>query len=171
MIGCGVELPPKVKGNVMPFDMNALRWSKIIICTDADEDGFQIRTLLLTMFYRLLPKLIENERVYIAETPLFEITTKDETYFAYNETEKNRIVAKLGEKKYTLQRSKGLGENDAEMMSKTTMDPASRRLIRITPADAQATMRIFETLLGNDLPARKVFIAENADRYMARADI
>ena len=171
VIGCGVELPPKVKGNLMPFDLSALRWAKIIICTDADEDGFQIRTLLLTMFYRLLPKLIENERVYIAETPLFEITTKDETFFAYSEAEKTRILAKLGDKKYTLQRSKGLGENDAAMMSKTTMDPASRRLIRITPADATATMRIFETLLGNDLPARKEFIAENADRYMAQADI
>ena len=171
VIGCGVELPKKVKGDIMPFDLSALRWSKIIICTDADEDGFQIRTLLLTLFYRLLPTLIEEERIYIAETPLFEITTKDETLFAYSEAEKNRITAKLGDTKYTLQRSKGLGENEPAMMSKTTMDPASRRLIRITPADAEATMTMFETLLGNDLPARKVFIAENADRYMSQADI
>lgn len=171
VIGCGVELPKRVKGDIMPFDLNALRWSKIIICTDADEDGFQIRTLLLTMFYRLLPTLIEKERIYIAETPLFEITTKDDTLFAYSEAEKNRIIAELGDKKYTLQRSKGLGENEPDMMSKTTMDPASRRLVRITPSAAEETVRMFETLLGNDLPARKVFIAENADRYMAQADI
>ncbi len=171
VIGCGVELPKKIKGDIMPFDYSALRWSKIIICTDADEDGFQIRTLLLTMFYRLLPTLIEKERVFIAESPLFEITTKDDILFAYNETEKAQILAELGDKKYTLQRSKGLGENEPEMMWKTTMNPASRRLIKITPADAAATERIFETLLGDDLSSRKVFISQNADRYMAQADV
>ena len=171
VIGCGVELPKKIKGDIMPFDYSALRWSKIIICTDADEDGFQIRTLLLTMFYRLLPTLIEKERVFIAESPLFEITTKDDILFAYNETEKAQILAELGDKKYTLQRSKGLGENEPEMMWKTTMNPASRRLIKITPADAAATERIFETLLGDDLASRKVFISQNADRYMAQADV
>ena len=171
VIGCGVELSGKVKGNIPAFDLDALRWSKIILCTDADEDGFQIRTLLLTLFYRLLPTLLQEQRVFIAETPLFEITTKDETYFAYDEFEKAAILKTLGNKKYTLQRSKGLGENSPQMMAQTTMNPATRRLIAVTPADAAATERIFETLLGDDLPARKAFIAENGSRYRKDADI
>ena len=171
VIGCGVEINGKIKGNIPAFDINQLRWSKIIICTDADEDGFQIRTLLLTMFYRLLPTLIEEGKIFIAETPLFEITTKNETYFAYDEFEKADILRKLGDQKYKLQRSKGLGENSQEMMSLTTMNPATRRLIAITPADAAATERMFETLLGDDLPARKEFIAENGSKYIKDADI
>ena len=171
VIGCGVELSGKVKGNIPAFDLESLRWSKIILCTDADEDGFQIRTLLLTLFYRLLPTLLQEQRVFIAETPLFEITTKDETYFAYDEFEKAAILKQLGNKKYTLQRSKGLGENSPQMMAQTTMNPATRRLIAVTPADAAATERIFETLLGDDLPARKAFIAENGSRYRKDADI
>ena len=171
VIGCGVELSGKVKGNIPAFDLDSLRWSKIILCTDADEDGFQIRTLLLTLFYRLLPTLLQEQRVFIAETPLFEITTKDETYFAYDEFEKAAILKKLGNKKYSLQRSKGLGENSPQMMAQTTMNPATRRLIAVTPADAAATERIFETLLGDDLPARKAFIAENGSRYRKDADI
>lgn len=171
VIGCGVEIEGKVKGDLVKFDINALRWSKIIICTDADEDGFQIRTLLLTLFYRLLPTLIEKNKIFIAESPLFEITCGDDTYFAYNEAEKTEILAKLGDRKYILQRSKGLGENEPDMMWKTTMNPASRRLIAVSPADAEETCRIFETLLGDDLPERKKFIAENAARYMYEADI
>ena len=174
VIGCGVEVKTKRKEDMAPFDMANLKWAKIIICTDADEDGFQIRTLLLTLFYRLLPSLIEAGKIYIAESPLFEITTsKGETLFAYNEPEKVKIVRELTEKglKYTLQRSKGLGENEPDMMSRTTMDPATRRLIRITPADAAATAQIFETLLGDDLQGRKQFIRDNGARYMADADI
>ncbi len=171
VIGCGVEINGKIKGNIPAFDLNQLRWSKIIICTDADEDGFQIRTLLLTMFYRLLPTLIEEGKVFIAETPLFEITVKDETYFAYDEFEKAAILKKIGDKKYKLQRSKGLGENSKEMMAQTTMNPATRRLIAITPADAAATERIFETLLGDDLPARKEFISAHGSEYVKDADI
>ena len=172
VIGCGVEITgKKVKGDLVTFDLNALRWSKIIICTDADEDGFQIRTLLLTLFYRLLPTLLKEGKVYIAETPLFEITTKDETYFAYDEFEKNEILKKLGNTKYTLQRSKGLGENEPEMMSRTTMHPATRRLISVTPTDAEKTEEIFDTLLGNNLPARKEFIALHGSEYMKDADI
>ena len=171
VIGCGVELNGKVKGNIPAFDLESLRWSKIILCTDADEDGFQIRTLLLTLFYRLLPTLLQEQRVFIAETPLFEITTKDETYFAYDEFEKAAILKKIGNKKYTLQRSKGLSENSPEMMAKTTMNPATRRLIAVTPADAAQTERIFETLLGDDLPARKAFIAEHGSQYRKDADI
>jgi len=173
VIGCGVELKGKFKGNTVPFDLASLKWSKIIFCTDADEDGFQIRTLLLTIFYRLLPTLIQEGKIYIAESPLFEITTKNDTFYAYNEPEKAEITARLDAegKKYTLQRSKGLGENTPEMMSLTTMNPATRRLIRVCPADAEATARIFETLLGDDLPARKDFIREYGAQYWDAADI
>jgi len=174
VIGCGVEVKTKHKDDMVPFDLANLRWAKIIICTDADEDGFQIRALLLTLFYRLLPSLIQAGKIYIAESPLFEITpAKGEVQFAYNEWEKEEIVRKLEEKKikYTLQRSKGLGENAADMMWNTTMNPATRRLIRVNPADAAATAVIFETLLGDDIVARKKFIAENSSLYMDAADV
>ncbi len=172
LLGCGVEIKGKVKGDIVPFDLDSLRWAKIIICTDADEDGFQIRTLLLTMFYRLLPTLITEGKVYIAESPLYEITTKDDTLFAYNEPEKAEIVASLEaqKKKYTLQRSKGLGENEPDMMWRTTMNPESRRLIRVTKADAEATAYIFETLLGDDIAERKSFISEHSGEYMSNLD-
>ncbi len=175
VIGCGVELHGKVKTDMPAFDISALRWSKIIICTDADEDGFQIRTLLLTLFYRLLPTLLQNGKVFIAESPLFEITVKekgqDKIYFAYNEFEKAEILKKLEGKKYTLQRSKGLGENEPDMMWQTTMNPETRRLIAITPTDAERTYEIFDTLLGDNLPARKAFIAEHGQEYIKDADI
>ena len=172
VIGCGVELGNrKLKDAVSPFNYDNLRWSKIILCTDADEDGFQIRTLLLTLFYRLLPTLLEKGKVFIAESPLFEITCGDETFFAYNEPEKQEIVKRLEGRRYTLQRSKGLGENEPEMMSLTTMNPATRRLIAVTPADAEQTAWMFDTLLGDGLAERKRFIAENGARYMADADI
>ena len=171
VIGCGVEITNKKQKDLSAFDLNNLRWSKVIICTDADEDGFQIRTLLLTLFYRLLPTLLAEHKVFIAESPLFEITTKDETLFAYDEFEKAEILKKLGNKKYTLQRSKGLGENEPEMMWKTTMNPETRRLISVSPADAAATEMIFDTLLGDNLPARKQFITENGSRYMKDIDV
>ncbi len=174
VIGCGVEVEAKAKGKdgVSTFDLNNLKWRRIIICTDADEDGFQIRTLILTMFYRLLPTLIKEGKIFIAESPLYEITTsKDKIYFAYNEPEKAEILAKLGDEKYTVQRSKGLGENNPEMMWETTMNPETRRLIQVTPADEEATRIIFETLLGDDITARKEFIALNGPRYMDMADI
>ena len=168
VIGCGVEV--KQKGEAT-FDLDSLKWSKIIICTDADEDGFQIRTLILTMFYRLLPTLIKEGRVYIAESPLFEISSKDKIYFAYNEKEKLEILKNIGNAKYTLQRSKGLGENEPEMMWQTTMNPATRRLIKICDADRAQTEYIFETLLGDDIVERKDFIARNGRFYLADADI
>ncbi|MBQ7336434.1 MAG: DNA topoisomerase, partial [Clostridia bacterium] len=171
VIGCGVEIRGKKQNDLSAFDLNSLRWSKIIICTDADEDGFQIRTLLLTLFYRLLPTLLAEHKVFIAESPLFEITTKDQTFFAYDEFEKATILKKLGSKKYTLQRSKGLGENEPEMMWQTTMNPETRRLISVSPADAAATEVIFDTLLGDNLPARKQFITENGERYMKDIDV
>ncbi len=171
VIGCGVEVGSKKPGSITTFDYNLLKWSKIIICTDADEDGFQIRTLLLTMFYKLLPTLIEKGKVFIAESPLFEITSGHDTYFAYNEQEKNAIISKLGDKKYTIQRSKGLGENSAQMMWQTTMCPQTRRLIAVTPADAMETERMFEVLLGDALQERKKYITENGHLYLADADI
>ncbi len=175
VIGCGVEIDGKVKGDISPFDLDNLRWSKIIICTDADEDGFQIRTLLLTMFYRLLPTLIKEQRVFIAETPLFEITVKDkgkeQTFFAYDEFEKADILKEIGNKKYSIQRSKGLGENEPEMMWQTTMNPETRRLIAVTPTDERATEEMFDTLLGDNLPARKAFIAAHGKEYMKDLDV
>ena len=171
VIGCGVEVKSKRPGDLATFDISKLSWSKIIICTDADEDGFQIRTLLLTMFYRLLPTLIEMGKIYIAESPLFEITSGGETYFAYNEAEKSEILKKLGNKKYTLQRSKGLGENEPDMMWRTTMCPQTRRLIAITPADAEATAEMFDVLLGDALAERKKFITERGHLYIQDADI
>ena len=176
VIGCGVEINGKVKGDLTAFDINLLRWSKIIICTDADEDGFQIRTLLLTLFYRLLPTLLKEGKVFIAESPLFEITVKgkkdeEDIFFAYNEFEKAEILKKLEGKKYTLQRSKGLGENEPDMMWKTTMNPETRRLIAVTPTDAALTEQMFDTLLGDNLPARKEFIFMHGNEYMKDADI
>ncbi len=171
VIGCGVEVKNSKKADLATFDYKNLKWNKIIICTDADEDGFQIRTLLLTMFYKLLPTLIEKGKIFIAESPLFEITAGNDTYFAYNEQEKIEILSKLGTKKYTIQRSKGLGENEPEMMWQTTMSPQTRRLIAVTPADAEATARMFDVLLGDALQERKRFITEKGHLYLNDADI
>ncbi len=171
VIGCGVEIKSRANKQLVDFDINALKWNKIVICTDADEDGFQIRTLILTMIYRLLPTLIRMGKIYIAESPLYEIKCKDEIYFAYDEKEKTEILDKLQGKKYSIQRSKGLGENEPEMMWKTTMNPATRRLIKITPEDEQKTYEMFNILLGDDLVGRKRFIAENGYKYVDIADV
>lgn len=171
VIGCGAEVKQKGKSGESTFDLSQLKWSKIIICTDADEDGYQIRTLVLTLFYRLLPTLIKEGKVFIAESPLFEISCRDKIYFAYNEKEKAEILEKLGDAKYTVQRSKGLGENEPEMMWQTTMNPATRRLIKICEADRAETEYIFDTLLGDELEERKDFIARNGKYYLAAADI
>ncbi len=171
VIGCGMELKSQRGKNLSTFDLSLLRWNKIIICTDADEDGYQIRTLILTLFYSLLPTLIQEGRVYIAETPLYEINTKNETYFAYDEPEKQTILGNLQGQKYTIQRSKGLGENDPDMMSRTTMHPATRRLIRIMPEDEQKTYEMFDILLGNNLSGRKELIASYGAKYYELADI
>ena len=171
VLGCGVEVKSKANKGLATFDLSSLRWNKVIICTDAYVDGFQIRTLILTMIYRLMPTLINEGKVYIAETPLYEIGTKEMTYFAYDEKEKNEILAQIGDKKYSLQRSKGLGENQPEMMNMTTMNPESRRLIKVMPQDAERTSRMFDLLLGDDLQGRKDFIAENGYMYLDDADI
>lgn len=171
VLGCGVEVKTKANKELASFDLNGLRWNKVVICTDADVDGFQIRTLVLTMLYRLTPTLIEEGYVYIAESPLFEITSKGKTYFAYTEKEKVDILEMIGEDKYTLQRSKGLGENEADMMWLTTMNPETRRLIKVTRDEAQATAEMFELLLGDNLQGRKDFISEFGSQYVELADI
>jgi DNA gyrase subunit B len=171
VLGCGVEIKSKHNKDLNTFELNNLRWNKIIICTDADVDGFQIRTLILAMLYRLTPTLIQVGKVFIAETPLFEITAKDKVYFAYNEKEKQSILVKIGDKKYTIQRSKGLGENEPEMMWKTTMNPETRRLIQVVPDDIDQTERFFDLLLGDNLQGRKDFIEENGYKYLEMIDV
>ena len=171
VLGCGVEVKSKANKDLSTFDLSGLRWNKVVICTDADVDGFQIRTLILTMLYRLTPTLIEEGFVYIAESPLYEITAKDKTYFAYSDAEKAKILALLEGQKYVLQRSKGLGENEPDMMWLTTMNPLTRRLIKVSPSEAAATSQMFDVLLGDNLQGRKDFIAEFGQDYMEMADI
>ena len=175
VLGCGVEVSGKAVKDLNQFDLSNLRWSKVVICTDGDVDGFQIRTLILTMLYRLCPTLIKEGYVYIAETPLFEITCKEKsgekTWFAYSEKEKADILKKLEGKKVNVQRSKGLGENDPEMMWMTTMSPETRRLIRVLPEDAEETARVFDLLLGDNLSGRKDYIAENGYKYLDMIDV
>lgn len=171
VLGCGVEVRSKVAKDLSAFDMDNLRWNKVLICTDADVDGFQIRTLILTMIYRLMPKLIQAGKVYIAESPLYEVTCKGQTYFAYNEVEMDQIKAEIGDASYTVQRSKGLGENEAEMMALTTMNPATRRIIQVTPSDAEETSKFFDLLLGDNLEGRKEYIADYGYLYLDAADV
>ena len=171
VLGCGIEIKSKHSKDMSTFDLDNLRWNKVIICTDADVDGYQIRTLILTMIYVLMPTLIKEGKVYIAESPLFEITSGKETYFAFNEMEKQEITEKLGSKKYKIQRSKGLGENEPEMMWQTTMNPETRRLVRVTYDDAGKTFEMFDVLLGDNLQARKEFIAEFGHKFLDLADI
>ena len=171
VLGCGVEVRHKQMKELSSFDLGNLRWSKIIICTDADVDGFQIRTLILTMLYRLVPTLIQEGYVYIAESPLYEIECKGKTYFAYSDLEKVEIVNGFKGAKHTINRSKGLGENEPEMMWLTTMNPETRRLIKVMPEDARLTNDVFDLLLGDNLPGRKEHIAENGHKYLAMADI
>jgi DNA gyrase subunit B len=171
VMGCGVEIKNKHNSDFNSFDISRLNWNKIIICTDADVDGFQIRTLILTMLYRLVPTLIKEKKVYIAESPLYEITSGKDTFFAYSETEKANILNKIGSKKFSIQRSKGLGENQPEMMWETTMNPATRRLIQVMPEDIEPTQLKFELLLGKNLKGRKEYIEENGYKYIDFSDL
>lgn len=171
VLGCGVELSGKAKKDLSSFDLANLRWNKVVICTDADVDGYQIRTLILTMIYRLVPTLINEGYVYIAESPLYEIQSKQKTYFAYTEQEKAEFLKEIGDNKFTIQRSKGLGENDPEMMWLTTMNPESRRLIQVTPDDAERTAEMFDLLLGDNLAGRKEHIAEHGCEYLDDLDV
>ena len=171
VLGCGVEVQAKGVKDLNAFDINNLRWNKVIICTDADVDGFQIRTLILTMIYRLVPTLIKEGYVYIAESPLYEIESGSKTYFAYSDREKADIIESLGGAKASINRSKGLGENDPDMMWMTTMNPETRRLIKVMPEDVEVMNDMFELLLGDNLSGRKEHIAENGYLYLDMADI
>ena len=171
ILGCGVEVKSKASKNLSSFNLDMLRWSKVIICTDADVDGFQIRTLILTMIYRLMPTLIEEGKVFIAETPLYEINCKDQVWFAYTEKEKTQALEEIGKQKFTIQRSKGLGENDPDMMWLTTMNPKTRRLIKVEPEDAQRTAEVFDMLLGDDLAGRKQHITDNGHLFIEMTDL
>ena len=173
ILGCGVQVNVKTKSkkDIAGFNIDNLRWNKVIICTDADVDGFHIRTMLLTMIYRLTPALIDEGKVFIAESPLYEITAKDKVYFAYTEAEKEQYIAEIGNGRFTVQRSKGLGENEPDMMSLTTMNPATRRLIKVMPDDAAKTAEIFDVLLGDNLQGRKDFIVENGADYIDNLDV
>ena len=171
VLGCGVQVKSKANKSIGAFDMDNLRWSKIILCTDADVDGFHIRTMLLTMLYVYLLDLIENNKVFIAESPLYEITSKDKTYFAYNEREKEQFLQELAGQKYTIQRSKGLGENDPDMMNLTTMNPKTRRLIQVKPGDIQQAAQMFDVLLGDNLNGRKDYIAQHGSEYLDDLDV
>ena len=170
VLGCGVEIKTKHNKDLHTFELEKLRWDKVIICTDADVDGFQIRTLILTMLYRLTPTLLTENKVFIAESPLYEITTKKKTYFAYSEKEKANILSKINDK-YTIQRSKGLGENEPDMMWQTTMNPKTRRLIQVLPDDVEKTQEVFELLLGDNLSGRKQFIEDEGYKYIDKADV
>ena len=171
VMGCGVELGGSHNKDLAAFRLENLRFNKIVICTDADVDGYQIRTLILTMLYRLTPTLINEGYVYIAESPLYEINTKTKTYFAYTEPEKANILKRIGDAKYTIQHTKGLGENDPEMMWLTTMNPESRRLIKVMPTDAEKTAQVFDLLLGDNLQGRKDHIAEHGAEYLDDLDL
>jgi DNA gyrase subunit B len=171
VLGCGVEVKSKANKDLATFDLNLLRWNKVIFCTDADVDGFQIRTLLLTMIYRLTPTLLEEGKVFIAESPLYEITTKKQVYFAYTEAEKDKFINEIGSEKFTIQRSKGLGENEPEMMNLTTMNPETRRLIKVMPDDVEKTVEMFDILLGDNLQGRKDYIAEHGSEYIDNLDL
>ncbi|MEG1442423.1 MAG: toprim domain-containing protein, partial [Oscillospiraceae bacterium] len=171
VLGCGIEIKSKHNKELNSFDLENLRWHKVIICTDADVDGYQIRTLILTMIYRLTPTLIERGYVYIAESPLYEISVKNKIHFAYTEPEKTKILAKLEGQKYTIQRSKGLGENQPDMMWQTTMNPETRRLIKVMPDDMVETQEMFDLLLGDNLAGRKEHIATCGHLFMDMTDI
>lgn len=171
VMGCGVEVKSKANKKLSNFDINQLRWNKIILCTDADVDGFHIRTMLLTMIYRLTPTLIEQGKVFIAESPLYEITTKKQVYFAYDEAEKEKFLKEIGDEKFTIQRSKGLGENEADMMNFTTMNPATRRLIKVMTDDAAKTAEMFDILLGENLQGRKDYIVDHGAEYIDNLDV
>jgi DNA gyrase subunit B len=123
------------------------------------------------MIYRLTPTLLEEGKVFIAESPLYEITTKKQVYFAYTEAEKEKFINEIGKEKYTIQRSKGLGENEPEMMNLTTMNPETRRLIKVMPDDVEKTIQMFDILLGDNLQGRKDYIAEHGAEYIDNLDL
>lgn len=175
ILGCGIHMEAKSKRKFAAFDLSALRWNKVIICTDADFDGYQIRTLILAMLYRLTPELITEGKIFIAESPLFEITVSgknlDQTYYAYSDGEKNAFVQSVKSGKVHIQRSKGLGENEPEMMWDTTMNPKTRRLIQVLPEEEEKMKETFDLLLGDNLSGRKQYIEDFGSDYLELLDV
>ena len=153
------------------FDINGLRYHKVVIMTDADVDGSHIRILLLTFFFRYMKPLIENGNVYIAQPPLYKVETSKKIYYAYSEEEMDAIRKELqGQKITSLQRYKGLGEMDAEQLWETTMDPARRVMLKVNLEDAMEADRVFDMLMGEKVEPRKQFISANA-KFVENLDI
>ncbi len=144
------------------FDIEGLRYGRVIIMTDADVDGSHIRTLLLTFFFRYMPELIEDGHLFIAQPPLYRINVKNDVLYAYTEADRERILKELGRKKSTLGRFKGLGEMNASQLWDTTMDPGSRTLLQVTVEDAAAADQTFDMLMGAAVPPRRRFIQTHA---------
>ncbi|MBB6062842.1 DNA gyrase subunit B [Thermosipho japonicus] len=144
------------------FDIKKLRYGKIIIMTDADVDGAHIRTLLLTLFYRYMKELIDEGRIYIAQPPLYKLTVGKNHYYFYSDEELEDFRKTLGDKKYEIQRYKGLGEMNPEQLWETTMDPNTRKLLKVSIEDAETADELFEMLMGSDTESRKEFIFRHA---------
>ena len=159
-IGCGIG---------SDFDINKLRYGKIIIMADADVDGSHIRILLLTLFFRYMRKLIEDGHVYSAMPPLYRITKGKTERYAYNDEEKEAIVAELGGN-FRVERFKGLGEMDKEELWETTMDPETRTLLKVDINDAIACDEMFSVLMGDMVEPRREFISKNA-KFVENLDI
>ena len=151
------------------FDLNKLRYGRVIIMADADVDGSHIRTLLLTFFYRYMRPLVEEGHVYIAQPPLFRITKNKRHYYAYSDNERDEIMAQL-QSGYDIQRYKGLGEMDSEQLWETTMNPETRVMLQVTPSDAAQADEIFTILMGDKVEPRREFIERNA-KYVKNLDI
>ena len=151
------------------FDLNKLRYGRVIIMADADVDGSHIRTLLLTFFYRYMRPLVEEGHVYIAQPPLFRITKNKRHYYAYSDNERDEIMTQL-QSGYDIQRYKGLGEMDSEQLWETTMNPETRVMLQVTPSDAAQADEIFTILMGDKVEPRREFIERNA-KYVKNLDI
>ena len=151
------------------FDLNKLRYGRVIIMADADVDGSHIRTLLLTFFYRYMRPLVEEGHVYIAQPPLFRITKNKRHYYAYSDNERDEIMTQL-QSGYDIHRSKGLGEMDSEQLWETTMNPETRVMLQVTPSDAAQADEIFTILMGDKVEPRREFIERNA-KYVKNLDI
>lgn len=168
IFGCGVEVKSKYINDLPKFDISKLNFGKIIICTDADHDGFHIRCLVIVMIYRLVPSLLKAGKVYIVETPLYEIKygkSRDKKVYAFDDTERDKILSKLRangvkDTQIKIKRMKGLGEADAATMAETTMNPKNRRLVRVKyPKDDTELKVLLNALMGDDIDSRKSLIS------------
>ena len=152
------------------FDSLKLRYHKVILMTDADVDGSHIRTLLLTFFFRHMPKLITEQHLFIAQPPLFRIKTNKEERWIYSDAERDATLKELKDKRVEVQRYKGLGEMNSEQLWETTMNPATRTLLQVNVEDAAKSDQIFQILMGDEVAPRKAFITANA-QYVKNLDV